>query len=121
MKEFIIPLAIAILSGMGLGGGGLLVIYLTLFENTKQIIAQGANLAFFIVAAIASTIINTKNKSIKWKTTLILSAVGIIGSILGTFLAGAIDPSLLRKIFGGMLIFGGSSSIFSFFVEKKQK
>ncbi len=121
MKAFIVPFIIAVLSGMGLGGGGLLVIYLTLFENTEQIIAQGANLAFFIIAATASTVINTKNKSIRWKTTLIMSAAGIFGAILGTYLAGATDPEILRKIFGGMLIFGGVSSLFSSFVKLKQK
>lgn len=120
MKTFIIPLIIAVLSGMGLGGGGLLVIYLTIFENTEQIIAQGANLAFFIIAATASTIYNAKKKKIRWRITLLLSATGVAASLAGALLAGAIDPSLLRKIFGGMLIFGGASSLVSSFVKKKQ-
>ncbi len=121
MKTFIISLIIAILSGMGVGGGGLLVIYLTLFENTQQIIAQGANLCFFIAAAIASTIYNAKKKKIVWKTTLILSASGVAFSLLGAFVAGIIDPDILRKIFGGMLITGGISSLISAFVKKRQK
>lgn len=121
MKTFIISLIIAILSGMGVGGGGLLVIYLTLFENTQQIIAQGANLCFFIAAAIASTIYNAKKKKIVWKTTLILSASGVAFSLLGAFVAGIIDPDILRKIFGGMLIAGGISSLISAFVKKRQK
>lgn len=121
MKTLIISLIIAILSGMGVGGGGLLVIYLTLFENTPQVIAQGANLCFFIAAAIASTIYNAKKKKIIWKTTLILSASGVAFSLLGAFIVGIIDPDILRKIFGGMLIVGGISSLISAFVKKKQK
>lgn len=120
MKIFLISLIIAVLSGMGVGGGGLLVIYLTLFEDTEQIIAQGANLCFFIAAAIASTIYNAKKKKIVWKITLILSFSGAICSLLGAWAAGIINPDILRKIFGIMLICSGFSSLISHFVKKKQ-
>ena len=120
MKIFIISLIIATLSGMGVGGGGLLVIYLTLFENTEQIIAQGVNLWFFIAAAITSTVYNIYKRKIVWKTTLILSASGVLFSILGSWIAGIINPDILRKIFGVMLIFGGFSSLLSAFGKKKQ-
>ena len=120
MKMFIISLIIATLSGMGVGGGGLLVIYLTLFEGTEQIVAQGANLCFFIITAIASTIYNIKKKKIVWKTTIILSLMGILGALIGVWIAGVIDPSILRKIFGALLILGGFSSLISSFSKKKQ-
>lgn len=121
MKTFFVTLIIAILSGMGVGGGGLLVIYLTLFENIEQIVAQGANLAFFIIAAIASTIYNAKKKKICPEITLSMSAAGIATAYLGTLLASNIDPSLLQKIFGSMLVLGGLSSLFSIFGKKQQK
>ena len=91
------------------------------FEGTEQIIAQGANLCFFIVAGIASTVYNIKSKKIVWKTTLILSGAGIAFSLLGAWIAGIINPDILRKIFGGMLIIGGFSSLISAFSKKKQK
>lgn len=120
MTVFVIPLIIAVLSGMGVGGGGLLVIYLTLFKETEQIIAQGTNLCFFIAAAVASTVYNVKKKKIVWKTTLLLSISGAIFSLLGAYFAGFITPGILRKIFGGMLILGGFSSLVSTFGKKKQ-
>ncbi len=120
MKTIIISLIIATLSGMGVGGGGLLVIYLTLFEGTEQIIAQGTNLCFFIIAAIASTIYNVQKKKIVWKTTIILSITGILGAVVGVWIAGVIDPSILKKIFGILLILGGFSSFISLFSKKKQ-
>ena len=120
MKIIIISLIIATLSGMGVGGGGLLVIYLTLFENTNQIIAQGVNLCFFIAAALTSTIYNIYKKKIVWKTTLVLSISGFIFSLFGVWIAGIISPNILRKTFGTMLIVGGFASLISAFSKKKQ-
>lgn len=120
MKMFFVSLIIATLSGMGVGGGGLLVIYLTLFENTDQIIAQGANLCFFIAAALTSTIYNLYKKKIVWKTTLVLSISGAVFSLLGAWVAGIINPQILRKIFGAMLIVSGFLSLLSAFSKKKQ-
>lgn len=105
---------------MGVGGGGLLVIYLTLFENVEQVIAQGTNLSFFIATALASTVYNVKKKKIVWKITLVLSISGAVFSLLGSFLVEAIDRDILRKLFGGMLALGGISSLISSFVKKKQ-
>ena len=120
MKAFIIFLIIAILSGMGVGGGGLLVIYLTLFEGVEQIISQGTNLIFFIAVAVTSTIYNISKRKIVWKTALILSISGAIFSLIGALIAGTINPNILQKIFGGMLIIGGISSLISTFSKKKQ-
>lgn len=120
MSMFLISLIISTLSGMGVGGGGLLVIYLTLIQNVEQLISQGANLCFFVATAIASTIYNSLKKKIYWKTTFVLSTVGIIFSIFGVWIAGKINPYFLRKIFGIMLIISGSFSLISAFSKKKQ-
>lgn len=120
MKMFIISLIIAILSGMGVGGGGLLVIYLTLFEGIDQIIAQGTNLIFFIAVAVSSTVYNVRKQKIVWRTTLILSASGIVFSLLGAWIAGIINPNILQKVFGAMLMAGGILSLISSFGKKKQ-
>lgn len=118
MKTFIITLVIAVLSGMGVGGGGLLVIYLVLFEGAEQIAAQGINLAFFIIAAAASTVFNAKKRKIRWGITLIMSASGIVAAYFGALVAGAIDPTLLRRIFGGTLVMGGAASLLSSLKKK---
>ena len=120
MSAFLISLIIATLSGMGVGGGGLLVIYLTLIENVDQLIAQGANLCFFVATASSSTIYNSFKKKIEWKTTFVLSVAGIIFSLFGVWIAGKINPHFLRKMFGLMLSVSGSLSLISAFSKKKQ-
>lgn len=110
MKEFVIPLLIAVLSGLGVGSGGLLVIYLTLIENIPQLHAQGMNLIFFICASSSSVIYNLKKRNVPLKLVLLLSVVGVLGAFLGTKLSLIIDEGVTRKIFGAMLILSGISA-----------
>ena len=71
-----------IVSAMGMGGGTILILCLSLFLGKDQHIAQGANLVFFIPTSIVSIIINIKQKFIKWKTGITVSIFGIIGAII---------------------------------------
>lgn len=89
-----------IIGSMGMGGGGILLVYLSLFTNTKQIKAGGINLIFFIPIALISVIIYTIKKQINWKTTLLISASGILGAFLGVLISGKIGNKYLSKIFG---------------------
>ena len=105
-----------ILGSMGLGGGGILIIYLSLFTSVNQLTAQGINLIFFIPIGVLSLIIYAFKKQIKWKITLKIALFGIAGAILGILLADFLSGSITRKIFGGLLILMGIGEIF-----KKEK
>ena len=56
--DILAALIIAVLSGMGVGSGGLLVLYLTMVRDTPHLTAQGLNLLFFIFASGASLCIH---------------------------------------------------------------
>lgn len=101
------------LGAMGLGGGGILLIYLTLFAGMDQLKAQGINLLFFIPIGTAATVIYAVKKKIKWKTVLIFAALGLLGSALGVFISGIIKKALLSKLFGGALVVFGAIGLFS--------
>lgn len=101
-----------ILGSMGLGGGGILIIYLALFTDTKQLNAQGINLLFFIPIGILSLIIYSIKKQIKWKPTLKIAVFGIIGAAAGIFLADFLGGDITRKVFGGLLVIMGICEIF---------
>lgn len=104
-----------IIGSMGLGGGAVLLIYLSLFKNTDQLTAQGINLMFFIPIAILSVIIYAFKKQIKWKTVIWFSASGLLGAALGVWLSGLAGNEIVTKIFGGLLaIMGGFQVITSF-------
>lgn len=101
-----------ILGGMGLGGGGILIIYLSLFTNTKQLTAQGINLLFFIPIGLIALIIYAFKKQIKWKTTLKFASFGLLGSLTGLYTTNFLGGEITGKIFGGLLILLGINEIF---------
>jgi uncharacterized membrane protein YfcA len=113
------------LSGMGIGGGGLLVIYLTLIRGAEQINAQGINLYFFVFASIAALFIHCRKRRIDYSLVLLLSAFGMPVSLFGGLLASVTDPYLLRKIFGVMLIIAGGISlvrtVLPYIINKKER
>ena len=102
-----------ILGSMGLGGGAVLIIYLSLFTKTEQLTAQGINLLFFIPIAILTTIIYAVKKKIKWKTDFKIILWGLLGATTGLTLTSFLGGELTGKIFGGMLVFLGAKEIFT--------
>ena len=111
MKIAIAAFAIALLSGMGVGSGGLLVIYLTFVEKADQLTAQGINLLFFIFSAAASLLLHITRRRLYGGVILILSVCGIIGSLLGSTVAAKLPSHILSKIFGVMLTVSGILSL----------
>lgn len=107
MLNSIISFIIATVSGMGLGGGGLFAVYLSVFTSTPQLSVQGYNLLFFIFCAAASVTVQLFKRRINFFTVTVMTLSGIIGALAGTFLAGIMPGEWLRKIFGVMLVSGG--------------
>ena len=113
-----------ILGAMGLGGGAVLVIYLSVFTDTQQLCAQGINLIFFIPTAIIAVIIYSLKKQIEWKLTLKITFWGLLGTILGIMLTDFFGGKITAKAFGLLLILMGLKEIFTKNVKtvaKKQK
>ena len=99
--------AAGIISGLGLGGGIILIPVLTLLLGYEQKAAQGMTLFFFIPTALFALTVHFKNKMIKHKTAAKISAGGIIGAVLGAYLAMKFSPDLLRRIFAAFLLLIG--------------
>lgn len=99
--------AVALLCGLGVGGGGLFIVYLTLARGTGQIDAQGVNYIFFIAAAVASSIFNLIKHRLDLWLLLCVAACGTAGAIIGSLITVVVDPDLIRKIFGAFLMMTG--------------
>ena len=102
----------AALAGLGVGSGGLLVIYLTLIAGIDQHMAQGINLLFFLFSGGAALAIHLSHRRLCPGAILLLTVFGIGGSFLGASLARLLPPLLLRRLFGGMLVFSGLLTLY---------
>lgn len=117
MSNIIIGTLAGFVSGiagaLGLGGGSVLIIYLTLFAGVKQLAAQGTNLIFFIPIAAISVFIYAKRGVIKWRAILPLMVGGVVGTLTSSFLVSLINGDLLSKLFGGFIIVYGIIMLFT--------
>ena len=105
-------LIIAILSGIGVGSGGLLVIWLTLIEGIGINDARGYNLLFFVFSAGAAFVFHLLRKRLNLKLIAFLALFSCIGTLIGTYLGTVVDSGLIRRIFGGMLTLSGGYTLF---------
>ena len=105
-------IASGILGAMGMGGGGILIIYLTLMANVPQETAQGINLIFFIPSAIIALIIYCRKKLIVWKIAIPAAILGALGGFLGSYLSSILQGGLLSKLFGALLLVMGLMQVF---------
>ncbi len=119
--NFAVSLIIGILTGLGVGSGGLFLVYLTLTQGVEQIVAQGLNLAFFIFAAFSSAIVNIKRKRVDFTVFIHIITFGIFGVFIGSLLLPHIRTDIIRTLFGAMLIVLSLLTFFSKTGEDKEK
>lgn len=112
MIVILIGLAAGIISGMGIGGGAILIPALVFFVNPEQHVAQSVNLLFFIPTAIVALAIHIKHKNVDFKVGIPILVFGLGGAILGSTIALSIDGGILRKVFGLFLLAMGLYEIF---------
>lgn len=113
---FLIGLAAGIISGMGMGGGTVLIPALVLAVNPQQHIVQSVNLLYFIPTAAVALVIHIKNKKIDFKTALPIIISGLCGALAGSWLAVTLSAGILKKMFGFFLI---AMSVYEMFRKQR--
>ena len=99
--------ATGVLSGFGVGGGTLLLVYLTAVAGVDQHLAQGINLLYFLPAGLLALPAHVRNGYVEKKALLPCISAGLLCAALCAWAATGLDTSLLRKLFGGFLILIG--------------
>jgi uncharacterized membrane protein YfcA len=117
MLLFFIGLLSGIISGMGIGGGTVLIPSMIFLAGVTQHAAQSINLTAFVPTALVAIYVHCKNKHIRFKLALHLISAGALGAILGSGLASSMPAHLLRKMFGVFLLLMG---IYEFFRKEKK-
>ena len=119
MKEILIGVISGVFSGIGMGGGTILIFLLNAFTGLEQHVAQATNLIYFIPTAISAIIVNYRDKNIDTKLALNVSICGVIGAIVGAMISVKMDVEKLRKLFGVFLAVIAIHEIYTLFREYK--
>ena len=93
-----------ILSGMGMGGGTVLIPILTLLMGVSQRGAQGVNMLAFLPGAILAILLHRKKGRIAFQAALPLLLGGTVGAVGGAFLSTLLTGHWLRRGFGIFLV-----------------
>ena len=113
-------LVCGVLSGLGIGGGTLLMVWMTAVMDMEQRMAQGINLLYFLPTAACALIFHIKNRLIRWRVVLPAAITGCLSAAGAALLATSVDASLLRRLFGGFLILVGITELFGAHARDKK-
>lgn len=116
MTDWLLPLAVGaatgVLSGFGVGGGTLLLVYMTAFAGVDQRLAQGINLLYFLPAGLMALPAHRKNGYLEKEALLPAIGAGLVCAAGAAWAATAMEVELLRKLFGGFLLVVGCRELF---------
>ena len=107
MVNFLVGTALGFLSGLGVGGGSLLMLWLTLALGQPQESARILNLMFFVPCALIATLFRRKQSRPDWHLAIPAILAGLVGAVLGNILSPMLDLALLKKSLGLLFIVCG--------------
>ncbi len=107
----VIGFASGIISGMGIGGGAVLIPALVMLTDISQQSVQGINLIYFIPTAVAALISHIKDGNVEKKVVKPIVLFGLAAAALGSFAAVSLDSEVLRKVFAGFLAVMGIAEL----------
>lgn len=105
-------MATGVLSGWGIGGGSLLVIYMTVVAGLEQTQAQGINLLYFLPVSVTALCSHIKNGMVEKSAVLPAVIAGVPVTILTALISTSIDTAVMKKVFGCFVIIVGLSELF---------
>ena len=95
------------LSALGIGGGSLLILWLTLVMQMTHDLAGTVNLMFFIPSALIACLFRFRQGKLDIKRILPALIAGCAGAVLFSCLRIRIDTESLKKPFGVLLLLTG--------------
>ena len=105
--------ATGVLSGFGVGGGTLLLLWLTLVQGMEQLQAGGVNLLYFAACALPALGGHLRQGLVDRQAALWSAAAGAPACVLAAFVASSLEVTLLRRLFGVFLLAVGLRELFS--------
>ncbi len=107
----LIGCALGFLSGIGVGGGSLLILWLSLVLSMDHSVARSINLLFFIPSAVIASIFRWKQGSLNVRKILPAIIAGCIAAAIFSLVGKQLDTIIIKKLFGGLLLITGIREI----------
>lgn len=99
------------LTGLGVGGGSLLILWLTLVLEYDPVTARSINLLFFLPAAAISCLFRLRQGKLEIKNALPAIISGSTAAFLFSLVGAGMDTALLKKAFGALLLLTGAREL----------
>jgi uncharacterized membrane protein YfcA len=97
----------------GVGGGILMVPFITLALEESQHLAEGTSLLVIVPTAIAGVVAHNRRGFVSFRHAAFLALGGVGGAALGAWLALRLDADVLQKVFGAFVLVMGARLIVS--------
>ena len=110
--DVLIASVLGMLAGMGIGGGSLLLLWLTQIALIPQEQARLINLLFYLPAAMISILFRKAQKSLQIKPIRPAILAGCISATFFSIIHSQWDLTLLKRLLGILLIATGIREIF---------
>ena len=111
LDSFPVALAVGIvlgfLSGLGIGGGSLLILWLTMVLGLAQQTARGINLLFFLPSAMIACYLRWKQGAVTLRKVLPAILTGCAAAAVFSLISTRMDLDILKKLFGVLLLATG--------------
>jgi len=105
-------LATGVLSGWGIGGGSLLMVYLTAISGHTRLTAATVNLLYFIPTAGSSLVFHSRGRQVEWKVFIPAVITGLITAAVAAIWSHRVGGTWLQKLFGLLLCYIGVMELF---------
>lgn len=105
-------LVLGFLAGLGIGGGSLLMLWLTVVLDTPYPTARAVNLLFFLAAAGGVSFLRLRKGNLNFTSLLPAILSGCILAALGSWIGKNLDLNWTRKGFGVLLLVTGIRELF---------
>ena len=113
LVSFFVSFASAVIASMGIGGGAVLLLFLTVFSDTPLATAQGMNLLFFLPVGMTALLFHKKSGLLQVKKGMSCGLWGLPGVFLGVWISSQLESSLLSRSFAVFLFCLGLKTLFS--------
>lgn len=109
--EWVVGVGAGLLSGCGIGGGTLLLLYLTAVAGVAPHTAATINLLYFLCCSPPALIGHVRHHLVDTRAFLLTIAAGVPAALLAAYTVQWLPTDWLRRGFGVLLLYVGVKSL----------